>query len=331
VDGIDVVNDNTAGGVDAINAGLFPAGSGESHQFRVLDNGAATPRDISMTSADITSTPVQYAHTISTPTGAVGYLLFNDHIATAESELVDAFNQLGTTGVQDLVLDLRYNGGGYLDIASEVAYMIAGPASTAGVTFELQQFNDQYSTVNPVTGETITPVPFHSTTQGFTLAEGQPLPTLNLSRVYVLTGSGTCSASEAIINGLRGAGINVIQIGNTTCGKPYGFYPQDNCGTTYFSIEFRGVNAAGFGDYTDGFTPGAADSDATVRGCTVADDFTHLLGDSSEARLAAALAYRSSGSCPGAAGAAKSAAVLHDAIIRKSPLRENRILRRSPR
>ncbi len=57
------------------------------------------------------------------------------------------------------------------------------------------------------------------------------------------------------MNGLRGVNVQVIQIGTTTCGKPYGFYPQDNCGTTYFSIEFRGVNAQGFGDYPDGFSP----------------------------------------------------------------------------
>jgi hypothetical protein len=57
--------------------------------------------------------------------------------------------------------------------------------------------------------------------------------------VFVLTGGGTCSASEAFMNGLRGVGVEVIQIGSTTCGKPYGFYAQENCGTTYFSIQFR--------------------------------------------------------------------------------------------
>ena len=55
----------------------------------------------------------------------------------------------------------------------------------------------------------------------------------------------------AVINGLRGVNVEVYVIGSTTCGKPYGFYPTDNCGTTYFSIQFRGVNALGFGDYTD--------------------------------------------------------------------------------
>ena len=54
---------------------------------------------------------------------------------------------------------------------------------------------------------------------------------------------------------LRGIDIEVIQIGSTTCGKPYGFYGLDNCGTTYFTVQFRGVNAKGYGDYSDGFSP----------------------------------------------------------------------------
>jgi hypothetical protein len=123
----------------------------------------------------------------------------------------------------------------------------------------------------------------------------------------VLTGPDTCSASESVINSLRGAGVQVIQIGSTTCGKPYGFYPTDNCGTTYFSIQFKGVNAAGFGDYSDGFAPqnGATTglaSSAILPGCSIGDDFTHALGDPLEARVSAALQYRTSGSCPVASG-----------------------------
>jgi carboxyl-terminal processing protease len=119
--------------------------------------------------------------------------------------------------------------------------------------------------------------------------------------VFVLTSADTCSASESIINSLTGIGIDVIQVGSTTCGKPYGFYPQDNCGTTYFSIEFRGVNAANFGDYTDGFSPQNAPvpTNAVLPGCSVGDDFNHQLGDPAEARLAAALNYIASpGTCP---------------------------------
>jgi hypothetical protein len=235
------------------------------------------------------------------------------------------------------VLDIRYNGGGYLDIAAELAYMIAGPSRTAGATFELQQFNDKYTNTNPVTGQALTPTQFWSTTKGIQpgLASGQALPTLNLNRVFVLTGGNTCSASEAVINGLRGVGIDVIQIGSRTCGKPYGFYDFDNCGTTYFSIQFRGVNAQNFGDYTDGFTPNNSTSNvgAKLPGCSVADDFSHALGDPNEGRFAAALAYRNTSSCAGpATGIVKPMAVdvevPTDVIVPKGPFLENRIMRR---
>ena len=205
------------------------------------------------------------------------------------------------------------------------------------MTFELTQFNSKYPTIDPVTGQTITPVPFLTTTQSFPpdITGGQVLPALNLSRVFVLTGPNTCSASEAIINGLRGIGVTVVQIGSTTCGKPYGFYPQDNCGTTYFSIEFRGVNAMNFGDYTDGFSPQNAPlpRGATLPGCSVADDFGHALGDPAEGRLAAALNYMAGGSCPvPATGLAKSLmaqqASAVDGRLPDSPLRNLRILRR---
>jgi carboxyl-terminal processing protease len=185
--------------------------------------------------------------------------------------------------------------------------MIAGPGPTAGETFYNQQFNTKNPSTNPVTGQPLTPLGFHTQTQGFSVASGKALPTLNLTRVFVLTGPSTCSASEAVVNGLQGVNVQVIQIGTTTCGKPYGFYAQDNCGTTYFSIEFRGLNAQGFGNYPDGFSPSngnAAANAATLPGCQVADDFTHALGDPAEARLAAALNYTTNPMCPAPSGMA---------------------------
>lgn len=305
VDGIDIVHTVSNSDIDAINAALYPNGSGQSHTFTVQDAGSSSQRAVTMTFAAITSVPVQGVQKISLAGGDVGYLLFNSHVATAEQQLVaavQAFN-LGA-GISDLIIDLRYNGGGYLDIASELAYMIAGPSRTAGKTFEALQFNDQYTTRDPVTGAPLTPVPFHNTTQGFSMTAGLSLPTLNLSRVFILTGEDSCSASESIINSLRGVDVNVIQIGSTTCGKPYGFYPADNCGTTYFSIQFRGVNNKGFGDYSDGFSPinSSGFSSTSVPGCSVGDDFSHALGDVAEARLAAALNYRLSGTCPAPSG-----------------------------
>ncbi len=115
-----------------------------------------------MVSANVASQSVQNVTTIPTTTGPVGYMLFNDHLAPAEAALLDAVTALKSAGVKDLVLDIRYNGGGYLDIASEAAYMIAGPGPTAGMTFELTQFNSKHPTVDPVTGATIQPEPFLS-------------------------------------------------------------------------------------------------------------------------------------------------------------------------
>jgi carboxyl-terminal processing protease len=333
IDGADAVNGNTQAIINVLNAGLFPASANETHQITLRDNANVTAT-VTLQSANVTLVPVQNVAAIAADAGPVGYMLFNDHIATAEAALIDAINTLKAANVTDLVLDIRYNGGGYLDIASELAYMIAGPTRTIGLTFENVTFNDKYTTTNPVTGAPLAPTPFHSTTR-FASGTPQALPTLNLGRVYVLTGSGTCSASESIMNGLRGVNVEVIQIGGTTCGKPYGFYPAGNCGTTYFSIQFKGVNAAGFGDYTDGFSPAntlVAPAE-TIPGCSVRDDFSRELGDTTEARLAAALSYRTSGTCPAApTGPVAQAKSRHstapvEGIMVKSPLRENRILR----
>lgn len=339
VDGVDVVNATDQASVNTINAGLAPTTAGETHTLEVLDPGASTPRTVQLQAENITSIPVLMETTVTGPSGAtVGYILYNSQVATAESELISAINDLKSKGVTDLVLDLRYDGGGYLDLASEVAYMIAGPNQTAGETFELQQFNGQYPTTNPVTGQPITPTPFYSTTQGFSTTAGQPLPTLDLTRVAVITGQDTCSASESIINSLQGVGVTVYQIGSTTCGKPYGFYPQDNCGTTYFSIEFQGVNAQGFGGYGDGFSPADTTPSAgtPVPGCSVADDFNDALGNPSEARLKTALAYLASpqpSTCPppptgNAAPAVLTQKQLLERIFTRSPMRQMRILRR---
>jgi carboxyl-terminal processing protease len=340
IDGVDLVNAADQASIDTLNAGLTPKSAGESHTFSIVDAGAVTPRSVTLVSADVMVTPVQNVHTITMTGGTlVGYMLFNDHLATSESALVNAFTQLQTAGVTDLVLDIRYNGGGLLDIASEAAYMIAGQ-QTAGQTFELTQFNNKYPTTDPVTGTTITPLGFHTTTQGFSVTAGQTLPTLGLSRVFVLTGTSTCSASESIINSLQGIGVQVIQIGSTTCGKPYGFYPTDNCGTTYFSIQFQGVNAKGFGDYPDGFTPAntLTPQGVSVPGCSVADDFTHALGDSAEGLLASALSYQQTAVCPvPPSGSAPPPALAAGAYLPpmadgqaiKSLWQQNRIQRRS--
>ena len=283
VDGADAIN---GASVEVLNAGLYPKKANETHSFTIVDvNGSQ--RAFALTSQTVTSTPVQNVKVIDTPPGRTGYLLFNDHVATSEGPLIAAINDLKVAGITDLVIDVRYNGGGYLAIASQLAYMVATPAATTGTVFERLLFNSK----NPLgltAQEAVTP--FYSLSRGLSTTSGQALPQLGLSRVTLLTGPGTCSASESIINGLRGVNVQVDLIGETTCGKPYGFLPQDNCGTTYFAIQFKGVNNKGLGDYADGLAPT----------CQVADDFGSALGDPAEARLAAALSYRATGNCPAA-------------------------------
>jgi carboxyl-terminal processing protease len=330
VDGIDLATDNTQAGVDTLNEGLFPTQLNAQHVIVLKDPATLATLTATLTSQNVTFAPVPTVKTLAAGDDTVGYILFNDHVATAESALVNAVNAVHGAGAKDLVLDIRYNGGGFLGIASEVAYMIAGPARTTGKTFEKTIFSDKYPTNDPVTGRPLLPTPFQPTFIGYdpSVTPGQALPHLDLPRVFVLTTAGTCSASESIINSLQGIGVEVIQVGGTTCGKPYGFYPQDNCGTTYFSIQFQGVNAAGFGDYANGFTPGGT-GNASPPGCLVSDDFGHELGDPAEAQLAAALTYRATGSCPApaAALARRVSSPRADVVaVPKGPWRENRIL-----
>jgi hypothetical protein len=202
--------------------------------------------------------------------------------------MIEAVAGLKAAGISDLILDLRYNGGGYLYMANQVAYMIAGPARTAGKTFETTVYNDKLTAQNQPSAFIDTACVLDSSNR--CTRPNEPLPTLDLGRVFVITGPGTCSASEAIINGLEGIDVQVRRLGSTTCGKPYGFSNAnaDRSGIAYFPIEFKGVNHPGFGDFADGFAPT----------CSAADDFGRELGDPQERLLAAALSLRATGSCP---------------------------------
>jgi hypothetical protein len=275
VDGIDFAATTEATAVAAMNAALFPVEAGERHHFDVQRDDGATLA-LALTSAKVMIAPVQNTTVLQTATGPVGYLTFGNHVSLAEAPLATSFAQLRDAGVKDLVLDLRYNGGGLLSIASKVAYMIAGPQSTAGKIFEHTLVNDKMAPK--------TPILFPSTSA---------LPYLGLRRVYVLAGPGTCSASESIVNGLRGVDVEVHLVGGQTCGKPYAFVPTPNCGRTYFAIQYQGVNQKGFGDYADGFAPT----------CTAADDLRHALGNQNEALLRTALQLRAGGTCPVSAAA----------------------------
>jgi len=283
---------------------LYPSDIGVQTTFEFSEVDPPAVQDVMLTSANVTKSPVPTASVLDTASGKTGYLVFNEHIATAEDPLVQSMEQFKVAGINSLILDMRYNGGGYLYIADELAAMIGGDG-VVGKVFEKLRFNDKR------TAETNANVFNFSTT---TVDNQRTLPKLGLSRLYVLTDSGTCSASESVINGLAPF-VEVILVGRTTCGKPYGFLGKDNCGTAYFPIEFQGTNAVGFGDYADGFAPT----------CTASDDLEHERGDTNETMLAAALAYQATGSCP-ASGQVTAAFPMDSAQLFRSPVRENRFL-----
>lgn len=265
--------------VSALNSALFPAQPGTSVNLTFRAPGTVTTQTSNLTSTTFSTTTVSQPQTIPLPDGGkAGYLLFNQHLLTSEKGLIDALTFFKQEGVSELVLDLRYNTGGYLFIAEEVASMIGG-AAVQGKIFEKMQFNSKH--------------PEKSNDPNYTFlfdsrsSSGSLLPQLGLQRVFVLTGSNTCSASESIINGLL-PHIQVVRIGGTTCGKPYGFLQANYDQEAYFAIQFEGVNAAGTDDYKTGFSPT----------CQVSDDLNYPLGDTREARLAAALYFIGNSSCP---------------------------------
>jgi hypothetical protein len=296
VDGIDLVN-ATVSEFQTVVGNFSATEIGDTHTLRFINSNAIHARELNMTAAEINIQPVQNVTIIidNESNEKIGYLLFNEHITKAEQPLIDAFNDFKDKNIDDLILDLRYNGGGAAYLASGVAAMISSSATTKDKIFTKVSMNDKHHDIDPFTSEPIQPLPFINQDR-----LGKKLPQLGLSRVFIITSAETCSASELIINGLRGIDIEVIQIGSTTCGKPYGFYPTDNCGITYMSVNFKGVNHKEFGDYTNGFSP-ANEAQAVgvkITGCYALDDFTHQLGEPEENKIATALAYRRTGTCP---------------------------------
>jgi len=173
-------------------------------------------------------------HELNGEAKKVGYLVFNSFDERSTNELNTAFHEFATEDVQELILDLRYNSGGLIRVAQQLTTQLAGN-NVLGQTF-----------VNYV----------HNNKQGqnnrsllFDLGDGSFQ--LHLDRVVVLTSGSTCSASEMVINALTPF-VDVVTIGNTTCGKPVGMYPQPICDDVVFAINFQTQNAVGFGDYFDG-------------------------------------------------------------------------------
>lgn len=197
----------------------------------------------------------------------VGYIFFRNFVTPSLEALDRAFEELSAAGVNELVLDLRYNGGGLVSVAQHLASYVGG-LRTDGLVFAEYFHNDKNTFRNQI-------IRF----------ETKPKP-LQLDRLVVVTTGGSASASELVINALRPF-MPVVVIGDKTYGKPVGQYGVAFCDKLLAAVSFALRNANGQGDFFDGFAPD----------CPAPDDAEHQLGDPEEGSLKEALRFISTGAC----------------------------------
>ncbi|NTS76879.1 hypothetical protein HR060_08345 [Catenovulum sp. SM1970] len=225
--------------------------------------------------------------TLNSNAGTVGYLSFQEgFLDPSAGELDQAFDFLYDSAVKELVLDLRYNGGGRVDVSQRLATHIAGDKVRDNL-FLTFLYNSNISSDNYF---------FNNAIDSLKPDDAQPYndifnKALNLDRLVVLTSAESCSASEIVVNALRPY-MEVTTVGSTTCGKPVGMVPDEYCDETMLAINFQAVNAVGFGDYFNGITADCPVSDETV----VAN-----WGDRNDPAIDTAISYLENGSCANAA------------------------------
>ena len=222
----------------------------------------------------VTIPTVSQTAVLNAGSSRVGYVHFRNFVQPSVEALNTAFTQLRDQGATELVLDLRYNGGGLVSVAQHLAGLIAGPP-LVGQVFVQFTHNDKQSSRNTA----------------YKL-EAKP-QALGATRLVVITTRGSASASEAIINGLRPY-MDVKVVGDTTYGKPVGQYGFDFCEKVLYPVSFLVTNARGEADYFGGIP---AD-------CAAPDDVDHALASPQEASLAEALYVVRNGRCSGTAAAA---------------------------
>jgi carboxyl-terminal processing protease len=252
------------------------------------DNGNITPngQSVSLTKTAYSENPVLIRNVSTVGAKKIGYLMYNGFYSAYETQLNDAFGFLKNEGITDLVLDLRYNGGGSIATATRLGSMITGLPSSQ--VFSKQQWNSKVQAA-------LDPSNFVNNF-ATKIDGGANINSLNLSKLYVLTTGSTASASELVINSLK-AYINVVQIGTKTVGKNVGSitlydtknFTRPSNGVTANSnyamqpLVLKTTDKNGFGEYQDGILP---DSSNELR-----EDLANLgvLGNVSEPLFAKAI------------------------------------------
>lgn len=268
INGTDIAPILDHGTLEQYNAVLGPSTAGVTNIFEFIKpDGIQTT--ITSTKTTFTLNTVILYDTLHLTSGITGHLVFDAFLQPSSDELATAFTYFKANDVKDLILDLRYNTGGYLYVAQGLASYIAGNGlATNQSVFATLEYNSKNQNEN-------TSYMFQTT----------PSP-LSLTRVAVITSRLTASASEAVMNGLRPF-IEVTGIGDTTYGKPVGMNGWA-VGKKYFfwPVTFKMVNANNEGDYFAGFPPAKA----------VTDDVAHNFNDRNELCLKEAIHYLETGS-----------------------------------
>jgi len=206
----------------------------------------------------------------------VGYIFFRTFIENADDllrdamvELLDQATALGGTGIDDLVIDFRYNGGGLVSTAEVLGSLMAGSARQDNNTLFFRYEYNEWVTDN------------YGESSDYRYFHGEPGSLEGLESVYYITGSGSASASELTISGMAPYMNRSVTVGGRTYGKPVGQWGLEYCNESMvlFVVTFRTVNVDDEADYYTGIPAN----------CTVADDWDHLLADPEEGRLDAVL------------------------------------------
>ncbi len=276
--------------------------------------------DLVLNKAAYTTTPVLTYKTFTENGKKIGYLnfmSFTDLEKNAKADLDKAFIKFTAEGVTELIVDLRYNGGGFVSTAEYLINLIA-PTSATGVMFteyynemmrtgkatilKNQPLLDDNDKVQYQNGKMVTYADIDFSVAEQTVSFSKEGSLNNVANVVFLTSGGTASASELLINSLKPV-VNVKLVGKKTYGKPVGFFPirLENKYDMYLSM-FETRNRNNQGGYFAGFTPDVLDTDNG----TLFDDATHNFGDAAESYTKRAIALLA----PGAAAKTSSAAVM---------------------
>jgi carboxyl-terminal processing protease len=274
----------------AYNQLIGPSTANITNTF-LFSTSAGKDSTITSTKAAFTLNTVIVADTLHLKSGIAGHLVFDQFIPPSNAELATAFSYFSQNNIKDIIVDLRYNGGGDLSVLQNMASYLAG-AAKANTPFLTLTFNDKNAKYNQTYSFKIVSTP------------------LSLSRVVVITTRGTASASEDFINGLKPL-LPVVTIGDTTNGKPVGMIGiQFKTNYMFWPISFSLVNSANSGDFYQGFAPLKE----------VSDDITHDWSDRNEACFKEAIYYLEHGTVSGKAlyVGGKAATVKFDELSNKN-------------